>query len=489
VVMLYLVFYYSSAGIVADIALLVNVFFLVGVLASLGAVLTLPGMAGIVLTVGMATDANIIIFERIREELRAGKGIRLAISDGYKMAYSAIIDANITSFLVGLVLYFFGTGPIQGFATTLVFGILTSMFCSILITRLIYEWLLDRNKSIKFSIPVTENILRHAKYDFLKIRKQMYIVSSTVIGLGLVCIFFINGFSMGIDFTGGRSYTVRFAESVNTVELQTALRRAFDDQLPEVKTFGNDNQVKIVTSYLMDEELNPEFTQNVDSIIEVRMYATAMDLNLLHPGTGIEQFREDNLMNRQKVGPSIASDIQRNAIIAVVLSLLIMFLYIFIRFRNWQFGLAAVISQFHDAAFIIGMYSVLWKVVPWSMDVDQYFIAAVLTVIGYSINDTIIIFDRIREWVSLYPKRPLNELYNSAVNSTLGRTLNTSLTTMFVLLVICIFGGELLRGFAFAIFVGTAIGTYSSIFNGTPIVYDLIMRTRRKEETKNKTKK
>ena len=488
VVMLYLVFYYNSAGVVADIALLVNVFFLMGVLASLGAVLTLPGMAGIVLTVGMATDANIIIFERIREELRAGKGIRLAVADGYKNAYSAIIDANITSFLVGVVLYFFGTGPIQGFATTLVLGILTSMFTSILITRLIYEWLLDRNKSIKFSIPMTENIFRNAKYDFIGIRKTMYLASSIVIGIGLVSIFFINGFSLGIDFTGGRSYTVRFAESVNTVELQSSLRRVFDDHLPEVKTFGADNQVKIITSFLMDEEQNPDFMENVDSIIEFRMYESAVDLNLLLPGTDIEQFREDNLLNRQKVGPSIASDIKRNAVIAVLLSLLIMFLYIFIRFRNWQFGVAAVISQFHDGAFIICLYSVLWKVVPWSMDVDQYFIAAVLTVIGYSVNDTIIIFDRIREYVSLYPKRPLIELYNTAVNSILGRSLNTSISTMFVLLIICIFGGEMLRGFAFAILIGTGIGTYSSIFNGTPIVYDLIMRKRRKDDFKSKHK-
>jgi len=481
VVMLYLAFYYNSAGLVADVALMVNMFFLMGVLASLGAVLTLPGIAGIVLTMGMATDANIIIFERIREELRAGKGIRLAVADGYKMAYSSIIDANLTSFLAGMVLFFFGTGPIQGFATTLVLGILTSVFCSIFITRLIYEWLLDKNKSIKFSIPATENVLRNAKYDFIGIRKNMYIASSVVIGLGLLSVF-TQGFNMGIDFTGGRSYTVRFTESVNTVELQSSLRTAFDNDMPEVKTFGSDKQVKITTSFLMSEEQNADFAQDIDSIVETRLFLGSR--HLLPPGTEIDQFRTDNLMNRQKVGPSIADSIKRSAVIAVFLSLLAMFLYIFIRFRNWQFGLAAVVSQFHDAAFIICMYSVIWKIVPWSMEIDQYFIAAVLTVIGYSINDTVIIFDRIREWVTMYPKRPLNELYNSAVNSTLGRTLNTSLSTMFVLLVICIFGGEMLRGFAFAIFIGTAIGTYSSIFNGTPIVYDLIMRKRRKEAEK-----
>ena len=497
-VMAYLALYYNTGGIVANIALLVNMFFLMDVLASLQAVLTLPGIAGIVLTLGMANDANIIIFERIREELRAGKGIRLAVADGYKNAYSAIIDANITSFLAGLVLFFFGTGPIQGFATTLVLGILTSFFCSVLITRLIYEWMLDRNKEIKFSIPLTENVLRNAKYDFIKIRKKMYIASIAVIGSMFLYIilgsFSFNegasfrlgrAFSMGIDFTGGRSYTVRFLDqagspvSVNTVQLQSSLRNVFDDNMPEVKTFGADNQVRIVTQYMMSEE-HTDIVHDIDSIVEIRLFEGSQFL--LPDGTTIEQFRENNVMNRQKVGASIASDIRRNAVFAVLASLFAMFLYIFLRFRNWQFGLAAVISQFHDALFIIGMYAVLWRFVPWSMEVDQYFIAAVLTVIGYSINDTVIIFDRIREWVTLYPKRPLDELYNSAVNSTLSRSLNTSLSTMFVLLIISVFGGEMLRGFAFAIFVGTGIGTYSSIFNGTPIVYDLIMRKRRKEK-------
>ena len=485
VVLLYLAFYYSSAGMVADMALLVNMFFLMGVLASLGAVLTLPGIAGIVLTFGMANDANIIIFERIREELRAGKGIRLAVSDGYKNAYSAIIDGNVTTLLTGIVLFFYGTGPIQGFATTLVLGILTSLFCAIFVSRLIFEWQLNKNMNIKFSMPVTENVLRNSKFDFIGVRKKMYVFSFCVIGIGLVSMIF-QGFTYGIDFTGGRSFTVRFAQPVNTVELQSSLRKVFDDNMPEVKTFGSDHQVKITTSYLMDEELNPDFTMDIDSIVENRMYQGAMDVNLLSEGTTLEQFRENNLMNRQKVGPSIASDIKRNAVIAVFLSLVVMFLYIFMRFRNWQFGLAAVVSQFHDTVIMVGLYSLMWKIAPFSMEIDQHFIAAILTVIGYSINDTVIVFDRIREWISLYPKRPMKELYNSAINSTLGRTMNTSLSTAFVLLIICIFGGEMLRGFAFAMLFGIVVGTYSSIFSAAPLVYDLISMKKRKDDKKHK---
>ncbi|MDR1156454.1 MAG: protein translocase subunit SecDF [Bacteroidales bacterium] len=483
VVMLYLAFYYNSAGVVADIALMVNMFFLMGVLASLGAVLTLPGIAGIVLTLGMADDANIIIFERIREELRAGKGIRLAVADGYKHAYSAIIDGNVTTFLTGLVLFFFGTGPIQGFATTLVLGILTSMFCSIFISRLVFEWLLDRNKTIRFSVPVTADIFRYAKFDFIRVRKRLYLVSLSVIAIGIISIM-VQGFNYGIDFTGGRSYTVRFAETVNTVELQSSLRQSFDDNMPEVKTFGSDNQVKITTDYMMEEDQDPEFIQNVDSIVESHLFAGAK--YLLPEGTGMEQFRANNLMNAQKVGASIADDIKRNAVIAVLLSLLVIFLYIFLRFRNWQFGLAAVIALFHDSVIMIGLYSLLWKVLPFSMEIDQHFIAAILTIIGYSINDTVIIYDRIREWVGLYPKRPMKELYNSAINSTLGRTLNTSLSTMFVLLIIFIFGGEMIRGFAFAMLIGVGVGTYSSVFNAAPIVYDLINLKKRKDEKKHK---
>ncbi|MDR2040373.1 MAG: protein translocase subunit SecDF [Bacteroidales bacterium] len=481
VVMLYLAFYYSSAGVVADIALMVNMFFLMGVLASLGAVLTLPGIAGIVLTLGMADDANIIIFERIREELRAGKGLRLAVSDGYKNAYSAIIDGNVTTLLTGVVLYFFGTGPIQGFATTLVLGILTSMFCSIFISRLIFEWMLDRNKNIKFSIPATANVFSKAKFNFIDFRKKTYIISLSMVAVVLLSIIF-QGFNMGIDFTGGRSYTVRFNDPVNTVELQSSLRDALENSSPEVKTFGSDNQVKITTNYLMEEELNHEITGNVDSIVLVRLYEGSK--YLLGDNVDIEQFRTDHIMYSQKVGASIAHDIKRNAVIAVLLSLMVIFLYIFMRFRNWQFGLAAVTSLFFVATIMIGLYSLLYKVMPFSMEIDQHFIAAILTIIGYAINDTVIIFDRIREYVTLYPKRSMKETYNAAINSTLGRTMNTSLSTMFVLFIIFLFGGEMIRGFAFALLVGIMVGTYSSIFTAAPIVFDLMNRKNKKEVKK-----
>lgn len=491
IVMVYLAFYYNSAGAVADIALLVNMFFLMGVLASLGAVLTLPGIAGIVLTLGMADDANIIIFERIREELRAGKGLRLAVADGYKNAYSAIIDGNVTTFLTGLVLYAFGSGPIQGFATTLVLGILTSLFCSIFISRLIFERMMDANRTIKFSVPFTANVFSKAKFNFIGFRKRAYLISGFLLAIGLGSILF-QGFNMGIDFTGGRSYTVRFIDKehpqemikVNTQELQSSLRAVFDNNAPEVKTFGADNQVKITTDYLMKGKNDATFTANIDSIVEFRLYEGVKFL--LPQSVTIEQFRTDNLMSSQKVGASIADDIKRNAVIAVLLSLVVIFLYIFYRFRNWQFGLGAVIALFHDALIIIGMYSLLYKLVPFSLEVDQHFIAAILTIIGYSINDTVIVFDRIREYVTNYPKRGMREVYNAAINSTLGRTMNTSLSTMFVLLIIFLFGGEMIRGFSFALLIGIFVGTYSSVFAAAPIVYELMKKKEKNRKVEKK---
>lgn len=474
-VLLYMSFYYNSGGVVADIALGVNMFFLVGVMASVGAVLTLPGIAGIVLTLGMAVDANVIIFERIREELRAGKTLKTAISDGYSNAYSAIIDGQLTTFIVGVALFFFGTGPIRGFATTLVLGIITSLFSSIFVSRLIFERMLDRNMIPKFSIPVTANVFHNAKFDFIGWRRTLYGVSIVVIVIGLFSVVF-QGFNYGIDFTGGRSYVVRFGQVVNTPQLQEALRVSFEDNIPEVKTFGPDNQVKITTDFLMnstDENLN------ADSLVQYRLYEGVK--HLLPPDVSYETFTTENIQNSQKVGPTIADDIKRGAVIAVLMSLIGIFLYIFVRFKNWRFGVGGVISLFHDTTIMIVLYSLLHKVMPFSLEIDQNFIAAVLTVIGYSINDTVIIYDRIREYTTLYPKRPMAEMYNMAMNSTLGRTMNTSLTTIMVLMVMFIWGGEVIRGFTFAMMFGIMVGTYSSVFNAAPIVYDLFRIQKKKK--------
>ncbi len=480
VVLIYLAFYYSTAGIVADIAMLVNMFFLMGVMASVGVVLTLPGIAGIVLTIGMADDANVIIFERIREELRAGKTLRTAIADGYSNAYSAIIDGQVTTLLTGIILFSVGVGPIKGFATTLVLGIITSLFCSIFVTRLIFDWMVDNGKTPKFSIPATAKIFLNAKFDFIGVRKRLYGVSIAVIMVGIVSIF-VQGFNWGIDFSGGRSYMVAFPQTVETTDLRDNLSAFLPESSVEVKTFGGNNQVKITTDYLIDAE-----GEAVDRDVEKQIFEGCK--TLLPEGATLESFRADNILNSQKVGPTMADDIQRKAILAVILSLVGIFLYIFIRFRNWQYGLGAIISVVHDVAVLVSLYSILYKFVPFSLEIDQNFIGAVLTVIGYSINDTVIIYDRIREYNTLYPKRTSKDLFNGAMNSTLGRTMNTSLTTILVLLVIFIWGGEVIRGFSFAMMVGIIIGTYSSVFNAAPIVFDLMQIKKQRESLKLRLK-
>jgi len=473
VVLLYLAFYYSTAGIVADIAMLVNMFFLMGVMASVGVVLTLPGIAGIVLTIGMADDANVIIFERIREELRAGKTLRSAIADGYSNAYSAIIDGQVTTLLTGIILFAVGVGPIKGFATTLVLGIITSLFCSIFVTRLIFDWMVDSGKTPKFSIPSTAKIFVNANYDFIGVRRKLYGLSLAVIVIGMISIF-AQGFNWGIDFTGGRSFMVAFPQTVETTDLRDKIAEFLPESSVEVKTFGSDNQVKITTDYLIDAE-----GDEVDRNVEKQIFEGCK--SLLPEGATLESFRADHILNSQKVGPTMADDIQKKALLAVFLSLIGIFLYVFIRFKNWQFGLGAIISLLHDVAILVALYSLLYKFVPFSLEIDQNFIGAVLTVIGYSVNDTVIIYDRIREFNTLYPKRDRKDLYNGAMNSTLGRTMNTSLTTILVLLVIFIWGGEVIRGFSFAMMVGILIGTYSSIFNAAPIAFDLLQLKKKRE--------
>ena len=465
-VMAYMLFFYSKkAGLAANIALLANLFFLFGILASLGAVLTLPGIAGIVLTMGMAVDANVIIYERIQEEIRAGKGIKLAISDGYKNAYSAIIDGQVTTFLTGVVLYIFGSGPIKGFATTLMIGIVTSLFTAIFLTRLVFEWQLSRSKNITFTSKITANWLIAPKFKFLEKRKISYIISGALIVISVLS-FFVRGFNLGVDFQGGRTYTVRFEQSVKVSDVQDALADVFGS-IPEVKTFGADNQVRIVTKYKIDD-----LSENVDNEIEEGIYTGLKESGLISDNVSYQNFVENYRLSSQKVGPTISDDIKKDATIAVIFALIIMFLYIMIRFNNWKYGLGATVSLIQNTVITLGVFSIFQGVLPFSLEIDQAFIAAILTVIGYSINDTVIVFDRIREFLKLYPKRELDLNINHAINNTLRRTLNTSFTTIIVLLVIFIFGSANIRGFIFALLVGIGIGVFSSIFIASPIVYD-----------------
>ncbi len=473
-VLMYMVFYYNKSGFIADLALFTNIFFLLGVLASLGAVLTLPGIAGIVLTLGMAVDANVIIYERIKEEIRAGKGIRLAINDGYKNAYSAIIDGNVTTLLTGIVLYTFGTGPVQGFATTLIIGLLTSLFTAIFVSRMIFVYLLDHNKKITFGNKFTNNFLADSNFNFINMRKKAYILSIVVILISIASLTF-RGLNYGVDFTGGRTYLVRFDQDVTVNEIRDALTTEFIDGAPEVKTFGPSRQVKITTKYLIEDD-----SPGVDSILQQMLYKSLSDF-FAAPIT-YNQFTSDEeaedkyvgILSSQKVGPTIADDIRNKAISAVLISLLIIFIYIALRFKRWQYGLAGIIALFHDSIIVLGIFSLFYNILPFSMEIDQAFIAAILTIIGYSINDTVIIFDRIREDVSLFPKRTLKDNMNSGLNQTLARTVNTSGTTILVLSIIAILGGEVIRGFVFALLVGILVGTYSSLFNASPIAYDLL---------------
>ena len=480
-VLLYMSLYYNGAGHVADIALFANVFFLIGVLASIGAVLTLPGIAGIVLTLAMAVDSNVIIYERMREEIRAGKGMRLVVKDGFHHALSAIIDGHVTTILTGIVLYIFGSGPVQGFATTLVIGLLLSLFSSIFIARLVFEFMLDRNMNITTGNKYTMNLFQHMNIDFIGLRKKMYILSIAIIVPGLISIF-VRGLDPGLDFTGGHSYIVRFDQNVSTSDVRESLRKTFGES-PEVKTFGSQNQVKITTKYLINER-----NEKADSVVNSKLFAgikgfyktpiTYADFKANTPGKIVGE------LSSQRVDPTISYSLIWKAFMAVFFSLVIIFVYIAIRFKNWQFGIGGVVSLFHDSLIIITMFTLFHGILPFGMEIDQSFIAAILTIIGYSIMDTVIIFDRIREYRVLFPKRDLAANINGAINSTLGRTVNTSGVTLVVLITIFIFGGEVLRGFTFALIVGVVSGTYSSVFNATPIAYDILMWQKRRKEAK-----
>ena len=473
-VLIYMYFYYSGAGMVANVALLVNMFFIFGVLASLRAVLTLPGMAGIVLTIGMAVDANVIIFERIREELRLGKGLRAAIVDGYKNSNSAIIDANVTTLIVGIILAAFGTGPIRGFATTLIIGILTSLFSALFISRIIFERRLDGKKEVRFSTKTTENWYTNINFDFLRKRKVAYGVSAVVIAVGLFSLF-TKGLNLGVDFEGGRSFQVRFDQPVEVSDVAASLGEQLVDEdgntyTPIVKTLGESNQVIITTNYRIGESGTA-----VDEDIENKLYAGVN--SFFAEGIAREDFFTDDtdeaigLVGSRVVGPTIADDIKTGAVYSIIFSLIVVFLYILGRFRKWQFSLGAVVALVHDVLFVLGLFSILDGVLPFQLEVDQAFIAAILTVIGYSLNDTVVVFDRIRENMGSR-KGNFLEGVNKSLNQTLSRTFNTSLTTFFVLLVIFLFGGEVIRGFMFALLLGVLVGTYSSLFIATPVMFD-----------------
>jgi SecD/SecF fusion protein len=475
-VMLYMILFYNHAGNAAVISLLTNMFFVFGILASLGAVLTLPGMAGIVLTIGMAVDANVLIFERIREEQRLGKALGQSISEGFKNSYSSIIDANVTTLLTGIILYVFGTGPIRGFATTLIIGILSSLFCAIFVTRLIFEGRLNKKKVVHFARSWSTDFMANTKFDFLTGRKKTYILSGVLVGLSLISLF-TKGLNLGVDFVGGRSYQIRFDQTVNTADLQSKLGTLLSAEgdanyLPEVKTLGADNQVIITTKYKIDET-----GVVVEEEIRNIVWEAAQEF-FANPISKEAFFSDDQeaglgLMSSRQVGPSIASDIKTGAIWAIIFSLAVIFLYMMFRFKKLQFGIGALAALFHDVIIVMGAFSFFNGILPFTLEADQAFIAAILTVIGYSLNDTVIVFDRIREYYSHYhTKRPVLEIVNGALNGTLSRTFNTSLTTFFVLFVIFIFGGEVIRGFMFALLLGVVVGTYSSLFIATATMYD-----------------
>jgi len=461
-VLVYMVFYYGKAGIIADVALVVNIFLLVGALASYGAILTLPGIAGIVLTIGMSVDANVLIFERIKEELRSGKGYRAALEEGFNKAMAAILDANITTLLTGFVLAVFGSGPIKGFAITLIIGIFTSFFAAVIVSRLIFALMSDKGVEFKFSTGITKNWFVNTNIAFVTKRKIFYVISGVVITIGLVFLF-TKGLDKGVDFTGGRTYTVQFDENVDINEIEASLTTPFESK-PTVKTVGNSYTAAITTKYLVTDN-STDANQKVEEALT----------------NGLVQFGTFEITATKMIAPTISKDLKSNSFYAIFFALVIIFLYIVIRFRKWQYGLGALLAMAHDVLVVLGLFAIFWGWIGFSMEIDQAFIAAILTVVGYSINYTVVVFDRIREYLRIHPMRDKKENINSALNSTMGRTINTSVSTFVVLLVIFFFGGESIKGFTFALMIGVIVGTYSSLFIATPAVIDF--------EKKNKENK
>jgi SecD/SecF fusion protein len=472
-ILLWMIFYYGKAGIFTDIALIINMLFIFGVLTAFGAVLTLPGIAGIVLTIGMSVDANVLIYERIKEELAGGKALKEAVADGYKHSLPSILDANITTFLTGLILFSFGSGPIKGFAYTLMVGIATSLFSAIYVSRLFVDWYISKGKELTFNTNITKNWFQNINIDFLRKRKLTYVISGALVLAGLVSLF-TQGLNYGVDFKGGRTYTVRFAQDVNSADIASTLKDAFGGSLPDVKTYGSTNQLKITTNYKIEDN-----DIKVDDEIQEILFKNLQ--KYLPEGTKYKNFKVGSqeqtvgVMETMQVGPTIADDIKKDALGAVFGSLFIVFMYILFRFRKWQFSLGAVVAVFHDVLIVLGIFSLLYKFLPFE-EINQSFIAAILTVVGYSLNDTVVIFDRIREYANDHDNWVLSKIVNKALSSTLGRTINTSLTTLVTLLAIFLFGGDSIKGFMFAMIIGVLVGTYSSLFIATPIMYDTVMK-------------
>ena len=471
-VLVFMVLYYGSGGVVSIIALLLNLFFIYGALTSLGVVLTLPGIAGIVLTIGMAVDANVIIYERIREELREGKSMLVAIQDGFQNSYSAIIDANVTTILTAAVLAYFGLGPIKGFAVVLIVGVISSLFTAVLVGRLLIDWWTSKGNSIGFWTPMSKNAFANMNIDWLGKRKLAYMISGAIIIFGIGSMF-VKGFDLGVDFKGGYSYTVQFeGDAPSAEQIRTALATPFDGT-PTVKAVDTDNTYNIVTDYLIDsqdslaaEKVMDGLYSGINSLTPTELRRSDFDGSARATGTRV--------ISSSKVGPTIADDITTSSVYATIFALLLIFLYIFLRFSKWQYSMGAVAALFHDTLVVLGLFSLLWGVLPFAMEIDQPFIAAILTVIGYSINDTVVVFDRIREFSNTYTQKTKEEVINMAVNSTVSRTIITSLTTLFVVTILLVFGGGSIRGFAFALFIGILVGTYSSVFIATPVMSDLV---------------
>ena len=502
-ILVYMIMYYGlTAGLIADFALLCNVFLLAGILSSFSAVLTLPGIAGIVLTMGMAVDANVLIYERIREERRAGKNLRKAIEDGFSNAISAIVDSNVTSFLTGAILAIFGTGPIKGFAVTYMIGIISSFLTAVFVCRLLLEAYAKKEnaKELNFTTKLMQNFLQNTKANFIGARKVTYIVSGVLVLVGILGVnpHIMGKLNLGIDFSGGRNYIVRFEQDVNTQEVNAALENVFmaaKEQAGDEETFalnvitiGDANQVRISTNYRINDN-----SETLDDEIEALLYAGCQQF--LPEGTTLDEFKSTEInptvgiMQSQKVGPAIADDITQSAVWAVLAALLGIFLYVLVRFRNFAFSVGALTGLAHNTLIVLGAYALLWKVMPFSMEIDQAFIAAILTVIGYSINDTVVIFDRVREYTGLYPKRDRKQNINDALNHTLSRTFSTSMSTLVVLIAIFCFGGETIRGFVFALLIGVVVGTYSSLCVATPLAYDIQEALERRKAKKAELKK